>query len=129
MRGKLFTLAATMSLALCIAVAWTWGHPRSSSGVRRVIVEIPVAGHILELSELEVVQLGQEMIIAWLPGDNKQIEAQTPPGGTGDKRSSWGDPHLIMLISVHIWNGERAAGILAKPWFLFLLTATLPLVW
>jgi hypothetical protein len=129
MRRRLFTLAAAISLAMCLAVAWTWAHPGSSSGVRRVIVEIPVGGHIVELSELTVQPLGEQMILGWLPGDNKQIEAQTPPPGTVSKRSFWGVPGVIILISVDIWNGEGATGIMASQWFLVLLTAAVPLLW
>ena len=124
MRRKLFTLAAAISLALCLAVAWTWRHPRSVGGVRRAIMEVHVGGRVLELSEV-----GDTLILGWLPGDHREIEVATPPAGMSNKRSAWGLRGVIGVISVRIWNGERAVGIIASDWFLVLLTGALPLVW
>ena len=123
MRKKRFTLAAAISLVLCVAIAWTWGLPRSSGGVRHTIVELGVGGRAVELSEVS-----DTFILGWLPGDHRQLEAQTPPPGTSDQRSSWGLPGVAGVISVRSWNGRRAVGIIAADWFLVLLTAPLPLV-
>ena len=122
MRRKLFILAAATSLVFCLAVAWTWAHPRSVGGVRRVIMEFHAGGRIVELSELP-----DGLILGWLPGDHRQIEAQTPPAGM--RRSSWGLPGAIGVTFVRMGKGERAVGIIAADWFLVLLTALLPLVW
>ena len=123
MRRKLFTLAAAISLLLCVAVAWTWSHPRSVGGVRHTIVEFRAGGRALELSEV-----GDQLIIGWLPGDHRQIEAQTPPSATPNKRFWWLLPGAAAVISARM-NGERAVGIIAADWFLVLLTALLPLAW
>ena len=125
MRRKLFTLAAAISLLLCVAVAWVWRYPQSSGGVRHAIVELPVGGgRVVELSEVSDL-----LILGWLPGDHRQIEAQTPPAGMSYQRSMWGLPGVAAVISVRMWNGERGVGIMAADWFLVLLTALLPLVW
>src|SRR5438477_1463132 len=124
MRRKLFTLAAPISLLLCLAVAWTWRHPRSSNGVRHAIVQLPVGGRVLELSEVS-----DQLILGLLPADHRQIEAQTPPAGMSSQRSAWGLPGVGAVSSIRISNGERAVGIIAADWFLVVLTAPLPLVW
>jgi hypothetical protein len=134
MRRKLFTFAAAISLALCLAVAWRWRYSGSLTGAPRVIMEIPLGGHIVQLSEVSDSQLGNQMVIGWLPGDyhqflEAQLEAQTPAAGAGFKRSLWGVPPVTTFVSAPIWKGERAAGVMAKHWFLFLVTAALPLVW
>src|SRR5689334_9839848 len=113
MRRKLFTLAAAVSLALCLAVAWRWRDSGSPTGVPRVILEFPLFGHVVQLQELTIMPLGDRMIIGLLPSDHRQIETQTPPAGSASSRSLWGVPHVIMLVSVHLWNGERATGIMA----------------
>src|SRR5437667_3047814 len=107
MRRKLFILAAAISLALCLGMAWTWRHPQSSGGARRVIMEVHVGGRMLELSEIE-----ERLILGWLPGDHRQIEAQTPPSGMTSQRSVWGLPGVIGVISVRMWNGEGAVGVM-----------------
>ena len=124
MRRKLFTLATAMSLLLCVAVAWVWRHPQSSGGVRRAIVDLHVGGRVLELSELE-----DRLLLGWLPGDHRQLEAQPIPAGMSNQRSVWGLPGVGAVISVRIWNGQRVVGIMAADWFLVVLTALLPLVW
>jgi hypothetical protein len=124
MRRKLFTLAAAISLVLCLAVAWTWRHPRSSGGVRHTIMEFSAGARVVELSEVSDL-----LILGWLPGDHRQIEAQTPPPGMSNQRSLWGLPGIGAVISVRIWTGQRAVGIIAADWFVVFLTALLPLVW
>ncbi len=123
MRRKLSTLTAVISLVLCLAVAWTWRHPRSSGGVRHAIMEFPAGGRVVELSEV-----GDRLILGWLPGDHRQIETQTPPAGMSNRNSVWGLPGVIGVISVRTWNGKWAVGIIAADWFLVFLTALLPLV-
>ena len=129
MRRKLFTLAAAISLALCLAVAWRWRDPDSPTGIPRVMLEVPLFRHVVVVQELTMMQVGDEMIVAWMPGDYKQMEAQAPPSGAAPKRSMTGIPPVIMFISAQTWNGERAVGMMARHWFLFLLTALLPLMW
>jgi hypothetical protein len=124
MRQKRFTLAAAISLVLCVAIAWTWRHPRSSGGVRHTIAELGVGGRVVELSEV-----GDTLILGCLPGDHRRIEAQTPPPGLTNQSSVWGIPGVAGVISVRSWNGQRAVGIMAADWFLVLLTAPLPLIW
>jgi hypothetical protein len=53
-RRKLFSFAAAISLALCLVVAWTVWHSRSVGGVLRSIAEVPVGGHMLQLSEIRM---------------------------------------------------------------------------
>src|SRR5688572_29984026 len=108
MRQKRFTLAAAISLVLCLAVAWTWRHPRSSGGVRHAIMELGVGGRVVELSEV-----GGTLMLGCLPGDHRQIEAQTQPPGVTNKSSVWGLPGVAGVISVRSWNGHRAVGIIA----------------
>ena len=124
MRRKLFTLAAAISLLVCVAVAWMWRHPPSVGGVRRTITEVHVRGRVVELSELP-----DGLMRAWLPGDHRQLDEQPPPVGMSNERSLWGLPGVGLLISVRMWNGERGVGIMAADWFLVLLTALPPLVW
>jgi len=129
MRRKVSNLVTVISLVMCVAVTWRWRDSGSPTGVPRVMLEVPLFGHVAELQELTVVPLGDRMIICWLPGDYRQLETQTPPAGKADSRSIWGDPRVIVILSVHLWNGERAMGLMAPHWFGFLLTAALPLVW
>ena len=124
MRRKLLTLAAAVSLVLCLAVAWVWRHPRSMGGVRHVIMELNVGGRMVELAEIE-----DRLILGWLPGDHRRLEGQTPPAGMSNKKSLWGFPGVCGVISVRMWNGQRAVGLIAADWFLVLLTALLPLAW
>ena len=119
MRRKLVIPAAVISLVLCLAVAWVWRYPRSSNGVRHAIMELPVGGRVLELSEVS-----DQFILGSLPADFREIEAQ----GMSTQRSAWGLPGVGAVISIHISNGERAVGIVVADWFLILLTAPLPLV-
>jgi hypothetical protein len=72
---------------------------------------------------------GDQMIVGWMPGDWKQMEAYAPPSGAAPKRSVAGIPAVITLVSAQAWNGERAVGMTASHWFLFVLTGALPLVW
>src|SRR5690348_8339421 len=119
MRRKLFTFAAAISLVLCLGVAWRWRDTGSPSGIPRVMLEVPLFGHVVVTQELTDMQLGDQMIIGWLPGDWKQMEAHAPPSGAASKRSVTGIPPVIMLISAQTWNGERAVGMMARHWFLF----------
>jgi hypothetical protein len=133
MRRKLANLAAAVSLGLCLAVAWTWWHPRTAGGVPRVIVEVPAFGSVVQVAEInEALALSDPnavLILGWLPGDYRAVEAQTPPAGAGGARTAWGIPGLVVVMRVRMWNGERAAGVMVKEWLVVTLAALWPAAW
>ena len=89
MRRKLFSLATVISLVLCLAVAWVWRYPRSTNGVQHAIVEFPVGGRVVQLSEVS-----GRLFLGWLPGEHRQLAAQKPPAGLSNRLSVWGIPDV-----------------------------------
>ena len=122
-RRRLFAMACALSLAVCMGVMWEWRQPPLLGGVRRVIVTIPLPSVELELSDI-----GDALLIGVLPKDHREIEGRTPPGATSQRRF-WGVAGVAAMISVRIWNGEKAVGVMAQDWFLVSITAVLPLIW